>query len=39
MAEERYKTKSINIYGWYYIIETGEMYNYNKEKGQFELIN
>lgn len=37
--EERYKTKSINIYGWYYIIETGEMYNYNKEKGQFELIN
>ena len=37
--EGKYKTRSINIYGWYYIIETGEMYNYNKGKGQFELIN
>ena len=36
---EKYKVKEITIYGWYYIIETGEIYNYNKEKKYFELIN
>jgi carbonic anhydrase len=37
--KERYKDGTLKIYGWHYIIETGEIYNYNKEKGQFEIIN
>jgi carbonic anhydrase len=37
--KERFRNKTINIYGWYYIIETGEIYNYNPEKGYFELLN
>lgn len=36
--KELYEKKELNIYGWHYIIETGEVYNYNKEKGIFELI-
>lgn len=28
----------LNIYGWYYIIETGDIFNYNKDKKYFELI-
>lgn len=36
--KERYEQKKLSIYGWYYIIETGEIYNYNKEKGFFEII-
>jgi carbonic anhydrase len=36
---EKYKNKEMNIYGWYYIIETGEIFNYNKEKKYFELVN
>ena len=36
--KEKYKQKKMTIYGWYYIIETGEIYNYNIEKGYFELI-
>lgn len=28
----------INIYGWYYIIETGDIFNYNSKKGYFEPI-
>jgi len=35
---ERYQNKELNIVGWYYIIETGEIYNYNKDNGFFELI-
>ena len=35
---EKYQAKKLKIYGWYYIIETGEVYNYNQEKGFFELI-
>lgn len=37
-VKELYEKKELNIYGWYYIIETGEVYNYNKEKRIFELI-
>jgi len=29
----------LSISGWYYIIETGEIFSYNAEKGFFELIN
>lgn len=35
---ERYVEGKIKIFGWYYIIETGEVFNYNKENGFFELI-
>jgi carbonic anhydrase len=36
---ERYQNDKLNIIGWYYVIETGEIFNYNIEKGYFELIN
>jgi carbonic anhydrase len=29
----------LNLIGWHYIIETGEIFGYNREKGVFELIN
>jgi carbonic anhydrase len=35
---ERYQNKELTIMGWYYIIETGEIYNYNKDNGFFELV-
>lgn len=31
--------KTLSIEGWYYIIETGEVYIYNKQDGLFELSN
>ncbi len=37
--KEKYKAGKLNIYGWYYIIETGEIYNYNIDTEMFELIN
>jgi len=36
---EKYEKGTLSISGWYYIIETGEIYCYNIEKGFFELIN
>ena len=36
---ERYNNDTLDIIGWYYIIETGEIYNYDVDKGYFELIN
>jgi carbonic anhydrase len=36
---ERYLNDKLSIIGWYYVIETGEIYNYSIEKGYFELIN
>jgi carbonic anhydrase len=36
---ERYKKGLLAISGWYYIIETGEIFNYNADEGFFELIN
>ncbi len=35
---EKYLNKEINIYGWYYMIGTGEVYNYDTENGSFNLI-
>jgi carbonic anhydrase len=35
----RYEEGKLNIYGWYYIIETSEIYNFNDEKEIFELIS
>ncbi|WP_105615349.1 carbonic anhydrase [Vallitalea okinawensis] len=37
-VSQRYKNKKLNIYGWYYDIGTGQIYNYNREKQIFELI-
>ena len=37
-VEEKFEKGEINIYGWYYIIETGDVYNYNYETKEFELI-
>lgn len=36
---EKYQRQKIEIYGWHYIIETGEVFIYDKEKGYFELAN
>ena len=36
---EKYKNGKLSINGWYYIIETGEIFSYSAEKGFFELIN
>lgn len=35
---EKFKQKSINILGWYYIIESGEVFNYNVDEQGFEKI-
>jgi len=37
--KERYKEGTLKIHGWYYIIETGEVFSYNKEKSYFERLN
>jgi carbonic anhydrase len=36
---EKYEKGLLTISGWYYIIETGEIYSYDSTKGFFELIN
>lgn len=35
---ERYEAGKLNIIGWYYIIETGDVYNYNTKTQLFEPI-
>lgn len=35
---EKYENGEISIYGWYYVIETGEVYIYNKKNGLFEKV-
>jgi carbonic anhydrase len=35
---DKYKKGEISLLGWYYIIETGEIYNYNSINSTFELI-
>jgi len=37
-VEKRYKNKTLKILGWYYIIETGDIFNYNTGSKTFELI-
>lgn len=37
--EEKYRKGALNIYGWHYIIETGEIYNFNDAKEVFELVS
>lgn len=36
---EKYSKGLLSISGWYYIIETGEIFSYNADKGFFEPIN
>ncbi len=38
MIREKYLSQSIAIYGWYYDIGNGKVYNYNKRKHVFEII-
>jgi carbonic anhydrase len=38
-VKEKYDKGQLNIYGWYYLIETGEIYNYNDESGFFEVVS
>ncbi|MFZ1291552.1 MAG: carbonic anhydrase [Melioribacteraceae bacterium] len=37
-VREKFEKKKLNILGWYYIIETGEIFNYNSKTKQFEKI-
>jgi len=37
--KEKYLKKELNIYGFYYMIETGEVFIFNYENGSFELSN
>ena len=37
--KEKYLNHKLNISGWYYIIETGEVFIYNKDNGEFVLVN
>jgi carbonic anhydrase len=37
-VKERFEKEELTIMGWYYIIETGEVYNYSPETKKFEKI-
>lgn len=37
-VRERYERGALKIFGWHYLIETGEIYNFNDETQLFELI-
>jgi len=30
-VKERFEDGKLNIYGWYYVIDTGDIYNYDME--------
>ncbi len=36
--KDRYENGTIKLYGWYYVIETGDVYDYNFETKEFKLI-
>jgi carbonic anhydrase len=36
--KKKYDKGEINLFGWYYIIGTGEVFNFNINTGEFELI-
>jgi carbonic anhydrase len=38
LVEERYNNGTLNIYGWYYEICSGTVYNYNRKEKVFEKI-
>ena len=35
---KKLKNNQIKLYGWYYVIETGNVFNYNFDNKEFELI-
>ena len=37
--KEKYERGELSIYGWHYIIETGEIFSFNDESQLFELIS
>lgn len=37
-VSEKVEKGELKLFGWYYIIESGEVYNYDFEKEEFELI-
>lgn len=38
-VKDRFRRGELNIYGWYYIIGTGEVFNYSRDRMAFEKIN
>lgn len=36
---EKYQNGKLEIHGWHYIIETGEVFSYNRDSSVFELIS
>lgn len=38
-VKERVEQKKLEVLGWYYVIDSGDVYNYNFTKKEFELIN
>jgi carbonic anhydrase len=36
--KERYEKGTVKIFGWYYVIETGKIYNYDTVKNNFQLV-
>jgi len=38
-VRERYDRGELNIYGWHYLIETGEILSFNDELSVFEPIS
>ena len=38
-VKERYQQGRLKIYGWYYIIETGEIFNFNDQTESFGLVS
>ena len=37
-VRERYEAGTLTLFGWYYIIETGEVFNFNDQTELFELV-
>ena len=37
-VEEKVEKGEVKLYGWYYVIHTGDVFNYNFENKEFELI-
>jgi len=35
---EKFKAEKLKIYGWYFLIETGEIFNYNAETKTFDPV-
>ena len=37
-VKEKYLARTLHIYGWHYIIESGEVYSYDFKKHEFNLL-